>query len=896
MKTILQNGKNRSFFVFIIFLTFVLFVPAQQAQTLVGHWQMESNLNDASGNGNNGTAVGSPTYVTGVVGLALDLDGSTQYGTVPDATTLDITAAITLAAWIKPSSGGTQYIIKKSIQNGTLGTEDGYELSISSSGGVFFRLNQTTAGNTYRVDASTLVPTDGNTWVHIAGTYNGTTLRIYINGLPDNSETPTTPVPIATNGLDLGIGAQSNGVGLFQGAIDDARVYNGALNDAAILSLATVLPTDPILNTPTNGTTGLALPPTLKWYASASAATYQLQVSTVSDFNTTVYNQPGLTTTTVLINGLSDFTQYYWRVNATNSVGTSGWSTVWDFTTSTTLPSIISAGAGFGLDFDGANDYVDCGNDGSVNITGSITMEAWVKPTDNVGTASIIKKFSLGTPNIGYELFLGSGGAISFRLNGPPAIVQLDAASTGWTATSPWMHIAGTYNNTTREMKIYVNGVDEGTTTGPTSITSASSTNLAIGSQLPLTKLYTGQIDEVRLWNVVRSQSDIQANMCKKLSGSESGLVGYWRFDETTGTSMNDETANNNDGTMTNMDAATDHIWSGAALGDVSAYDYIGTLVGDFEASLGIGSETFTATGSGAGTVTGVQVYRVNDDALSVVSTVPSGWTVDPLRYWGAKVFGTGAAYDVVYNYTGHPGIVTEANLRLGIRDNLSDASWDDAGVFPNLVAHTLTLTGQTGTEYTLASNSADPLPVELRSFTAKIINNAVKLNWKTETEVDNYGFDIERTTDKSNWKAIGFVEGHGNSNSPKEYNFSDSDIGQSGKYYYRLNQIDTDGKFEYSDVVSVEVGAPGDYYLSQNYPNPFNPNTIIKYNIPQESFVTIKIYDVIGNEVQALVNSKQEAGVYEVNFNAGNLASGMYFYRMQTNDFVKLRKMLLLK
>ena len=210
----------------------------------------------------------------------------------------------------------------------------------------------------------------------------------------------------------------------------------------------------------------------------------------------------------------------------------------------------------------------------------------------------------------------------------------------------------------------------------------------------------------------------------------------------------------------------------------------------------------------------------------------------------------------------------------------------------------------------------SSPLPVELVLFAANVKNNQVLLNWKTETEVDNYGFEIQRqVSSKSasggttgNWEIIGFVEGHGNSNSPKQYSFTDKNLIGGSSFKYRLKQIDTDGKFEYSDVIEVEL-IPTEFILYQNYPNPFNPGTRIRYQLPQESKVIIKLYDILGSEVITLLNEQKEPGVYEVNFNASHLPSGTYFYRFQAEDpstgstkgkaghsFIETKKMVLLR
>jgi hypothetical protein len=192
--------------------------------------------------------------------------------------------------------------------------------------------------------------------------------------------------------------------------------------------------------------------------------------------------------------------------------------------------------------------------------------------------------------------------------------------------------------------------------------------------------------------------------------------------------------------------------------------------------------------------------------------------------------------------------------------------------------------------------NLPTPFPVELAFFTGSLNGNGIELRWRTETEVNNYGFDIERTKDNADWLTIGFAEGHGNSNSPKQYNFIDADINQSGTYFYRLKQIDNDGTYEYSDVVSIEVGVPNNFYLSQNYPNPFNPETRIDFTLPEKQLISLRIYNTLGELVRELVNEVKEAGSYSVTFDASNLPSGVYIYRLQTSSFSANKKMTLLK
>jgi len=187
-------------------------------------------------------------------------------------------------------------------------------------------------------------------------------------------------------------------------------------------------------------------------------------------------------------------------------------------------------------------------------------------------------------------------------------------------------------------------------------------------------------------------------------------------------------------------------------------------------------------------------------------------------------------------------------------------------------------------------------IPVELTTFTASVSGNDVQLNWSTATEWNNLGFEIHRfTTNKDEWNKIGFVPGHGTTTKQQHYSFVDESV-SSGKYQYRLKQIDYDGTSEYSDIVELEVGLPTVFSLEQNYPNPFNPTTKIKYQIVNAGFVNMRVYDVLGNEVATLVNEEKAAGNYAVEFDGSTLTSGIYFYKLQAGIFIETKKMVLLR
>ncbi|MCX6164900.1 MAG: T9SS type A sorting domain-containing protein, partial [Ignavibacteriae bacterium] len=204
--------------------------------------------------------------------------------------------------------------------------------------------------------------------------------------------------------------------------------------------------------------------------------------------------------------------------------------------------------------------------------------------------------------------------------------------------------------------------------------------------------------------------------------------------------------------------------------------------------------------------------------------------------------------------------------------------------------------------QFTMGGNVADGnplqglLPIELSLFSYSINANNVGLNWITESEKNNKGFEIFRRDINSDWRKIGYVEGNGNTNSEKMYTFKDMNLVPS-KYNYRLKQFDYNGNFEYFNLNSdVIIGTPGKFSVNQNFPNPFNPVTKISYVLPSEENVSLKIYDVSGKEITNLINKRQKAGYYSVDFNGQNISSGIYFYRLIAGNNIVTKKMLLIK
>jgi hypothetical protein len=205
----------------------------------------------------------------------------------------------------------------------------------------------------------------------------------------------------------------------------------------------------------------------------------------------------------------------------------------------------------------------------------------------------------------------------------------------------------------------------------------------------------------------------------------------------------------------------------------------------------------------------------------------------------------------------------------------------------------------------TLTNRNDYPLPIQLAQFTAARVNRGVRLEWTTLSETNNYGFEVQKSGDSvSNFQTVpnSFLPGHGTTIEPHSYMYVDSTT-SSGRMWYRLKQIDLDGTTHYSDAIGVDVLSglaeeqlATEYKLEQNYPNPFNPTTSIKYQIPTVAHVTLKVFDVLGREVATLVDGIEEPGYKSVRWNANDVASGLYFYRLQAGSFIETKKMLLLR
>ncbi len=230
-----------------------------------------------------------------------------------------------------------------------------------------------------------------------------------------------------------------------------------------------------------------------------------------------------------------------------------------------------------------------------------------------------------------------------------------------------------------------------------------------------------------------------------------------------------------------------------------------------------------------------------------------------------------------------------------------SGTNWSPVGAYTDPTTYSPTLRGISASithfsQWTIGGEDA-PLPVTLSSFTALSGGRDVQLHWATESEINNEGFNIEKTiSGLDNWTTSGFVKGSGTKSTPTNYSFTDRNL-ESGTYQYRLKQIDNNGNYQFFTLsTAIVISLPSKFTLLQNYPNPFNPSTKIDFSLPNDAAVNLKIYDITGKEIAVILNEQRKAGYYSVTFDASKLSSGVYFYKLAAGDFSEIKRMVLVK
>jgi photosystem II stability/assembly factor-like uncharacterized protein len=278
-------------------------------------------------------------------------------------------------------------------------------------------------------------------------------------------------------------------------------------------------------------------------------------------------------------------------------------------------------------------------------------------------------------------------------------------------------------------------------------------------------------------------------------------------------------------------------------------------------------------------------IFRTTDGGINWIFVSEDVWVLNSIEFADSNhswIFGGDGWTDGTILFSSDKGL-----------------NWIRQGVFSSSLYSSCFINSSTGWAVgdngTILQTTNGGVPVELTSFSATSNGSGVILNWSTATELNNQGFEIQRSTEREEFFTIGFVNGHGTTTEQQNYSYADRNL-DNGNYFYRLKQVDYDGSYENSNVVEVEWRSFNSYLLEQNYPNPFNPTTIIGFGIQNKSNVKITILNAIGEEVAVLLNEEREAGFHQVEFNAANLPSGVYFYQLKAREFVETKKMLFLK
>jgi hypothetical protein len=545
----------------------------------VGAWLLDEGngmlVFDASGFGNDGSFSGSPAWITGLVGSALEFDGSGARVLVPDAPSLDLSQALTIAAWLRPNQTATAYPIKKARASAT----DGYELALSGNGTVFVRFNQVSSGDVYRVDSAGSYPTDGNTWIHVAVTYDGQEIKLYLDGVLDSS-LPAPGLVVASNNLPLSFGAQDDGISPYDGAIDAVHLFDYPLSLAQIEDLIlSSLPPDTDGDGVPDEEDAFPLDPT-EWVdtdgdGTGNNADLDDDNDGMPDAWEIQYGfdplDPSDAAEDADFDGISNLDEYLqgsdpwdnlppevglWALDegsGTVTLDTSGSGNDGSFVGS---PAWIPGVIGSALEFDGSGKRVLVPDAPALDLADALTIAVWVRP-NRAATAYPLKKARSAATD-GYELALSSNGKVFVRFNQVSSgnVYRVDSIGSYPANGSTWLHVAVTYDG--QEIKLYLDGVLDNALTAPGLVIANNNLPLSIGAQDDGLSPYDGSVDEVHLYDYPLLASEIEDLMSVE--------VGAWPLNEGSGTAALDASGFGNDGSFSGSPTWIPGVVFGSAL------------------------------------------------------------------------------------------------------------------------------------------------------------------------------------------------------------------------------------------------------------------------------------------------------------------------------------------
>lgn len=816
------------------------------------------------------------------------------YGAVSERPSLDITGTgITVHAWIKHDGQSDENAVI--MAKGS--TDGGYVLRFDGKGQaprLAFAIGDVNNGGPTIISNSSI---PAHQWTHVAGTYDGTDLKVYVNGKLDATNTETRT--IGNNDLDLFIGADAAASSYFySGQIDELGIWSVALprqdiedhfnspytgneeglelyykfddTGNSIVRSSDTYHTDMEL-IPVNGDIGIqasgVFPVAPYRFTKASgslvnvsvenrdgaaAAQYKLYRSTTQDGSDRTEIATLSSSSSYSDADVQAENSYFYEATVINAEGQ-------ESDLSYIAPARVSSyRAGHALELDGELDYVRFDSRNSLdgyeqlyqNYDHSMTVEAWVNHDGNSDENAII--LQKGSTGGGYMLRLeGAGDAVtaSFTIgdinNSGPRVVSGSSIP-----ANQWTHIAATYDGT--DLKIYINGQLDGTDSETRSIGS-NGQPLLLGAPNALdANFFSGAMDEIRIWNVTRTESEIADNYYKMLNGSQDGLITYLRFDEDLGSSLTHSSATRamsgelqGDATFINSNALSSQPVIENPIQEVTIEEDFGTLtVADLDTVFQ--DDDNPVLSYSIKVPCHIVEAEIQQDTSLVFQSLDNIFGTDTLEVQ-ASDGATTVSQKLIVNVTS----VNDLPELAGFENNIKIAF---EGSF-------------TADMYARTGDVESPDSALTYSFSVDTSGINIDFDGRNLTLSPNKGFDGSATLD---------------------IKVTDEDGGET-TVTVGVDMVE-------STEITEEPGVPEEFKLHHNYPNPFNPTTNIKYALPEASQVQLTVFNTLGQEVAKLVNKKQAAGSHSVVFDAKGLPSGMYIYRLRAANFEKTQKMMLVK
>ena len=824
-------------------------------------------------------AVPAPPAATVDDGNALSLNesGSGAYVSIPDNGSMDFVTSFTVEAWIYMTDNTNNTIIDKGSYQYLIQVNNG-EIGFYSTSGTYGYWKYSTNANIQT-----------NKWTHVALTYDYLGgVKFYVNGEPKGSGTVNNA--LSTDDGDVNIGRQepsSCQCNTFNGRIDELKIWSKVRTASEISANY-----NKIL---TGSESGL-----VAYYHFDETSGTSVADATSNGNNGTIQSGGSLVDSDLYppstyapvsktISGLTPGTKYYFRLSATNAKGTTLSSTSSFVYTSKPGDIALWMVADSGVTADGSNlvsQWKDLSGNGlhAVQASGS---EQPTLTTNELNGHSVVR-------------FNGSSSYMttpSFERGQNMYVVMVTKTTSTTGGSYGWQRVLSDdlymligYNNSDAR-NYFGNGVWQ----GGNALGSSDVNNFQIRSTI-----HNGTSDKTYINGVASAVQNFtrgshtsemtigagfeSGSYVQHLSGDIAEILIFNKI-------LTDVERLAIEGKLTlKYKIGAKSTVQNPTVGSGQTGQYV---LGDLGASV-----NFT-TGSGTGGSLSASVSSDPTIEGELPGTVNG---VNSQKYWSIQNNGlTDITYSITLDFSDVTGIADFRAIRILKRENAS-SPWKDVELAPFNATVTydqpyITVAGLTSFSEFGFGESSGVLPVELSSFTASVSNNNVLLNWATTTETNNYGFEIEKSAaDSKNqvWEKVGFVAGKGTTTEKQTYSFTVSGL-PSSKLQFRLKQIDADGRFEFSKILTVSTKA-NRLELSQNYPNPFNPTTKIEFSVPSKGNVRIAIYDMLGREIQSLMNKEMESGSYSVMLDGKDLASGIYFCKLAFNGQVVTKKLTLLK